>query len=88
MSGTLLGVEIAVGLFLFILAARLALRIFWYLDTRSQLLISRLFGNWLLTRIGRRRGILLHLTQCFVACLLENKACRTALNMVYISHIC
>jgi hypothetical protein len=31
MSGILLGVEIAVGVFLFILAVRVALRIFWYL---------------------------------------------------------
>ena len=56
MSGILLGVEIAVGLFLSILAVRVALRIFWYLafgrtDRGLERMASRVEQNAALQRL-------------------------------------
>ena len=73
MSGILLGVEIAVGLFLFILAVRVALRIFGYLvfgrtDSGLERISSRLEQNATLQRLwdwsenSPARQVLLFLT--------------------------
>ena len=80
MSGILLGVEIAVGVFLFILAVRVALRIFWYLafgrtDSGLERIASRVEQNarlqhlWYWSENSPSKQVLLFLIAALLGCV-------------------